>query len=103
MIQLTGDESCRSQLDLLDAVDFGDDVRYPEDIAQPLRNVYRASRVSELIRKRAAEGNELDEPLEQVVRDLLTDLVHLANLMGDNTFENLADRALSMADMEQSE
>lgn len=102
-ITLQADSPAGEELSKLTEFDFGDDVTYPENVAQPLRNAYRAARLAPAIAQFADSGNELGEPLETIIRDVLTDLIHLADLIEDDTFDNLLHRARDMAAMEQSE
>lgn len=98
-VTLDAEGSAREQLDKLASIDFGNDIRYPEDVAAgSTRNAYRASRLIETLRTYAAGGNELGEPMEQIVRDLLSDLMHFTDLLRDEDgdgfeFNDLVARA----------
>jgi hypothetical protein len=104
-VRLEGEGGTADQLDILGLFDaFGADGEgaYVEDIEPgPKRNAYRAQLTLKAVWRYADRCGSLDEPLEQTVRDLLGDLMHLCDLMGEGfDFESLAGQAKNRYDEE---
>ena len=101
-LDLSGDTPLAQVLDALEAIDFGG-VRYAEQVPMPRRNTYRAALAAPALRAFAERTGCTREPTQQVIRDLLTDLHHLTDLLTEEDFGELADRARWMHDEEQTE
>lgn len=101
-VDLDANAETDEQLARLIGFDFGDP-DFPEDVAVgQARNAYRASRSAYAVVAYAERCGTTDEPLEMTVRDLLSDLMHLADLFGpDWPFPAVLQAAARAYDLEQ--